>query len=362
MGLPQPTQRSKRTDQILAVDLGGCQTKALHLQRKGQSWTLVNLVTLDPPPAEKARTAETLGEHFKAILSALGNPRVKHLTVALGVEEAILKQIELPMMGLEDVRQLLKMNSKTYLQQELTDHIFDCVYLPPRANATLPSNEPGAKPTSAAQQKFKVLVSGAPRKVIEAIQGGAKIAGLIPESIVPSLIAPANAFECVEPDAFNKEVVGLVDIGFKHSTIVILDAGEIVLNRVVSLGGERLTLGLAEAMGISPSEAEGIKIGMPTEIQQTLDSVINPLGRELRASLDFFEHQHDRPITQVFISGGSAKNDIIIQALQNELMVPCRSWNPIRFLQVAVPEGKTAEVEEMSPQLSVAVGASVASF
>ena len=90
--------------------------------------------------------------------------------------------------------------------------------------------------------------------------------------------------------------------------------------------------------------------------------MINPLGRELRASLDFFEHQHDRPITQVFISGGSAKNDVVIQALQNELMVPCRNWNPVRFLQIAVPQGKAAEVEEMSPQLSVAVGAAIASF
>lgn len=360
MGLPLPTQRSKKVDQLIAVDLGGCQTKALHLQRKGQAWTLANVVTLDPPPADKARTAEVLAEHFKAILSGLGNPRVKHIAVALGVDEAILKQIELPMMGLDDVRQLLKLNSKTYLQQDLPDYIFDCVYLPPRESAPTPSAE--AAPKASAQQKFKVLVSGAPRKVIEGVQNAAKAAGLVAESIVPSMIGPANAFECVEPDAFNKEVVGLVDIGYKHSSIVILDAGEVVLHRVMTLGGERLTLGLAEAMGISPHEADGIKIGMPTEIQPTLEAVINPLGRELRASLDFFEHKHDKPITQVFVSGGSARNDIIIQALQNELMVPCRNWNPVRFLQLAVPPGKTEEIEQLGPQLSVAIGAAISSF
>ena len=99
-----------------------------------------------------------------------------------------------------------------------------------------------------------------------------------------------------------------------------------------------------------------------TVLQPTLESVMNPLGRELRASLDFFEHQHDKPITQVFISGGAARNEIIIQALQNELMVPCRSWNPTRFLQVAVPAAKVPEVEQLGPQLSVAIGSAVASF
>ena len=56
-------------------------------------------------------------------------------------------------------------------------------------------------------------------------------------------------------------MVALVDIGFKSSTISILTGGELSLSRVVSLGADKLTAGLAEAMGVSYSEAEGIKIG-----------------------------------------------------------------------------------------------------
>ena len=89
-----------------------------------------------------------------------------------------------------------------------------------------------------------------------------------------------------------------------------------MLNRVVGIGGDRLTGGLSEAMGISYMEAENIKVGMASEVQANLEPLINPLGRELRASIDFFEHQHDKTATQVFISGGSARSEIIIQALQ----------------------------------------------
>ncbi len=363
MGFLPLSQRSRRPDQLIAVDLGGCQSKAVHLQRRGGAWHLVNFTLAQALPADKAREAEPLAEHFRALLAALGNPNVKSLVAAIGVEESVLKQIQLPMMAGEDVRHMLKLNSKTYLQQDLPDHLFDCIYLPPRQAA--PAQEPtadGAKAATPAQQKFNVLVSGAPRRIIEAIRAAAKSAGLIPESIVPSLVGPPNAFEFVEPDAFHKQVVGLVDIGFKHSSIVVLDAGEILLNRVVNIGSERLTMGLAEAMGISLSEAEGIKVGMPAEVQPTLEAAINPLGRELRASFDFFEHQQDKTISQVFVSGGAARNDIIVQALQTELMVPCRSWNPTKFLQLSLSAERQGEIDQVAPQLSVAIGTAAASF
>src|SRR5205814_7772507 len=140
------------------------------------------------------------------------------------------------------------------------------------------------------------------------------------------------------------------------TTVSILQGGEIKLNRVVAIAGDHITSGLAEAMNISYAEAEGIKIGMASEVQQNLETILNPLGRELRASIDFFEHQNDKTVTQVFFSGGSAKNTYIIQALQAELMVHCQAWNPTSFLTLALPAQQMAEFEPTAPQLAVAVG------
>ena len=71
------------------------------------------------------------------------------------------------------------------------------------------------------------------------------------------------------------------------------------MSRVLNVGGDRLTAGLAEAMNISYAEAEGIKVGMPAEVQTHLEPVLATLGRELRASIDFFEHQQDKSISRV---------------------------------------------------------------
>jgi Tfp pilus assembly PilM family ATPase len=64
----------------------------------------------------------------------------------------------------------------------------------------------------------------------------------------------------------------------------------------------------------------------------------------------------------VFVSGGTARNETILEVLQAELMVPCKAWNPTRFLEPGLPAEKMGDLELVAPQLTVAVGAAVAGF
>jgi type IV pilus assembly protein PilM len=353
MALPFLSSQTKRLDQIIAIDLGTRTTKAVHLQRKGNSLNFLGYALQDAPAYEKGLSPQLLGEHLGAINQALGG-RTKQVVLAVGVGDSLVRHAELPMVPVGDMRVMLKYNSKSYLQQDLPDHAFDCYIIPPRTGLKAESSKTA--------QKCTVLVGGAKKQLIDDWQTAAKNAGLIPEQIVPSLIGPPNAFEMAKPDVFNKEVIALVDIGFKHSSISILLNGELMLSRVVGIGGDRFTSGVAEALGVSYAEAEGIKVGLPDEVQSTMVTLLAPLGRELRASIDFFEHQQDKPVTQVFVSGGSARSDYIVQILQTELMVPCASWNPTSFLNIALPPQQMGEVEQIAPQLSVVIGAALAAL
>jgi Tfp pilus assembly PilM family ATPase len=86
------------------------------------------------------------------------------------------------------------------------------------------------------------------------------------------------------------------------------------------------------------------------------------LGRELRALIDFFEHQQDRPVGQVFVAGGSSRSDVIIQLLQTALIAECKRWNPLSAFQLALPPEQLADVDQTAPQMAVAVGAAAALF
>jgi type IV pilus assembly protein PilM len=355
MALPFLKGAANKRDQLLSVDLGGRTTKAVHLQRKGERYVLTGYAMLDAPIYEKNLSADLLGEHLKNVCQAL-NPKTRNISLSLGVSDSIVRHADLPQIPVGDMRQILKNNTKNYLQQDLPGHVFDCFVIPPRADANPPQGAP-EKAKLGGSAKSRVLVAGARRQLIDEMQNAVKNTGFVADQIVPGLLGPVNAFELAMPEIFAREVVALVDIGFKNTSICILQQGDLVLSRVVAIGGDRLTIGLAESLGISYAEAEGIKVGMPAEVQSNLEALVLPLGRELRASIDFFEHQQDQTVSQVYISGGSARSEFIVQTLQTELVAECKAWNPLSFLVLSLPPQQAAEIEHVAPQLTVAVGA-----
>src|SRR5256714_10107776 len=342
---------------MVAVDLGSRTTKAVHVQRRGDGFALCGYQMSDAPVYEKTLSAELLSEHLKTVAQSLG-AKTKLVVLTVGVNDALLRSVEMPVLPPDDMRLVLQHNSRNYLQQDLSNYVFDCHVI--SGNQVSKPAAQGKGGTATAKQK--VLVVGARKQLVDDFVQGAKGAGLVPDHIVPGLIGPVNAFELAMPEVFKNEVVALVDIGFKHSTICILQKGEMILSRTVAIGGDRLTSSLSESMTISYAEAEGIKVGMAHEVQQTLEATLTPLGRELRASIDFFEHQQDKAVSQIYVSGGSARSAVIVQALQRELLVECKTWKPTSFLQMEPSPEQTSEIEQVGPQLTVALGAALAAL
>ncbi len=343
----------KKRDQILAIDLGTRTTKAVAMQRRGDVYVLSRYVLLDAPIFDKAMPPEMLAEHLKAVSQAIDS-KSRMVSVTTNVTDALVRHIDIPRMPLDDMRLILKHNSRNYLQQDLQNYVFDCHVMPE------PTSD-SAKPTSAVQ-KQKVLVAGGKAQFVNDLVESVKNAGLIADHILPGMIGPVNAFELSHPQAFSSDVVALIDVGFKSSTICILQHGELALSRVVNIGGDRLTTAVSESMGISYAEAEGIKVGMASEVQAALESVITPLGRELRASIDFFEHQSDRAVSCAYLTGGSTRSEFIVQGLQQELMTEAKTWNPTSSLKLELSPQQADEIEQVAPQLAVAIGASIAAL
>jgi len=361
MPWPFITLRGKHSEEVIAVDLGARHTKAVHILNKGGRYSLAGYTIQDSPSETSSYSVDVLAEHLKSVSRALGD-RTKSVVVALGAVETVVRRADMPPMGVSDMRQLLKFNSKTYLQQEFSDHVFDCAPIVPRSTGENGKANGDAPKSSGSSQKQPVLVGGAKRKLVEDVASAIRQSGLVAANVLPGLVGPLNAFEIAEPEAFASEAVALVDIGFRNTTISMIQRGELIMHRVVNIGGDRLTTGLAETMNISYAEAEGIKLGMPAEVQTTLDPLVSSLGRELRAFIDFFEHQQDVPVSQVFLSGGSARGELIVQSLQLELLVPCKVWNPAATLQPMLGAEQAAELQANAPQLAVAVGAGISAL
>jgi len=189
MGLPFLSNgAAKRPDQLISVDLGARTTKAVHLQRRGEGFVLHRYALLDAPIFEKSLSADLLAEHLRAVVQAL-DCKIKSVVLALGVNDAFVRHAEMPRMPIEDMRQVLKLGPKNYLQQDLPNHVFDCFILPtkiaPAADAKAASGQP----------KLRVLATGTRQQLVADYATAIRNAGLVADQIVPGLIGPANAFE-----------------------------------------------------------------------------------------------------------------------------------------------------------------------
>src|SRR6059036_3665354 len=170
MGLPifESGTRKKR-DQILAVDLGNRTTKAVHLERRGDGYALCGYALVDAPIFEKSLSAELLTEHLKTVNQSLGG-KARLVTLTLGVSDVLVRTVEMPALPIPDLRMVLKHNSKNYMQQDLSNHVFDCHII---------ANGRFAKPAEAGRaaagvQKQRILVSAAKKQLVADFVEGAK--------------------------------------------------------------------------------------------------------------------------------------------------------------------------------------------
>jgi type IV pilus assembly protein PilM len=353
MALPFLNRFRRRRDQVVAVDLGSKVSKAVQLSGTDGNYAIDSFATLDVPGDNPAHYVDVFADHVREIVARMGG-RCRQLCVAISVNDSLLRQAEMPMVPLHDMRTMLRFSSKNYLQQDLSDCVFDCHILPPKGG--------GEGEGRKAAGKCRVLVGASKRQLVADLEAGAKKAGMQLVHVAPNFVGPPNAFERSQPEQFKDEAVALIELGQKNTAITVLDRGELALNRVVNYGSERLTQGIADALGISEDEAEGAKLTMPPDVESYLSALLMPLGRELRASIDFFDHQHDRAVSQAYFSGGAARSSKIIENLQVEMMVPCSQWDPLSSMQIKLPPEQMGEVEQFAPQLAVAVGAGLAAL
>ena len=113
-----------------------------------------------------------------------------------------------------------------------------------------------------------------------------------------------------------------MDIGFNHTTINIVLRGELALTRVVPIGAERFSQAMSQPAARDATDAASADLPMNEALQAKLQNLIVLLSKEVDASIGFFVNHHEVTVNQVYVSGGSARSQFIVQTLESELGLP----------------------------------------
>jgi Tfp pilus assembly PilM family ATPase len=346
---------ARRGNSVFGIDLGKHVFKGVLLQRKGDNrFVLTSYASREVP--EELNTADQLAQQIKLLLKDLGGS-ASGCAVGVSDPEGLLRIVEQPNTPIDLLRNALRLNGLMVLNQECKDFVLDCALLAPET-----TNGQNASPQSTAAQiaigtQTKYLVGGMLRPTVKKIFDACNKSRVPADILQLAPICSFNAFEFAYPETFTKETFLLLDMGHLQSTVMIGCESELVLVRSIDYGGKALINALTSDGAVDTTGARLLIREGDAGVAEVCRSSLSRLATEVRNSIGFFEGQHEQTIHRIFVSGGLARTETILQTLSDELGLPCEIWDPLETCEVALPAAKRQALPSEFVSLNVACGA-----
>lgn len=347
--MPLRRQKQGQHESAIGLDLGTHQVKAVVVARTENGLGLQEYAVA-PTPASfgKAGAEAQFGAELQQFISRLKTTE-RRVFVSASCSSATISEVELPRMSLDEAREVLRLNSTRYLRRDLTDHYLDTVELG-QSTADAKTKKPA---------NMRLLVATASKDEVRWLRTALLAAKLRTETIELPAVAVINGFLVSHREMAEKEVVLLLDIGARVTSLSFLQGGEPVMTRLVDYGGGRISEYISQVLALPAGEAEAAKRAFADEVQPLVQASLFLLGREIRSSIDFFERQHECHVAHAFAGGGTACGPGLLKFLGESAGAHIEAWNPLQGYQTDKLEG-VAELAALAPALGAAVGVAAA--
>ena len=361
----------------LGIDLGSSQIKAVVVRQLRDKLELVEYAVhpLATTPAKAYRGPEFAAE-LQALVDSLKTTE-RRAFVTISCSSAMVCQAEFPPVPLDEIKSALKLNSSGYLRRDFSSYYLDAFELTKGTEGSKSKSkgknpakvEDAAKTKDATKDATKakdkemvkstVLVGGATREEVDACRDALIAAKIKPNVIELAAVSVINAFQIIHSE-IKDEVIVLVDMGARMTSINFLLNGMPLITRIMHFGGAQLSEYIGQVLMLKPQEAEEEKRKMSAPVQELVKTAISPLAREIRSSIDFFERQHDLHVRRICACGGSACSPQVLTILGEAVGAQIECWNLVEGLDVNHFNGESERVLAIGPSLAAAVGVAAA--
>ncbi len=342
---------AKTLSSAIGVDLGRYSLKSVLLQKKGANRYIITHFASMPVNDAVERTPEAMGAQIKALVKHMGGT-AKGTAVAVSSPDALVRIIEQPETPPEILRDALRLNGTTLMNQDCRNFVLDCV------DCELPAPTPQTPSANAPVPQRRYLVAGLPRAEVAQFSKVFEMGGLT--NVAAVQLAPVtvfNAFEFAQKEVFDKQAFFLIDFGHLSSTMMIGARRELSLIRSVDFGGKSLVEALCGLSGESPETVLSALAQEDEVMVEYARMALMALTREIGSSIGFYEGRREETISQIWVSGGLARNATLLRLLGEELRMPCQPWVAVERCEVNVSSSKRAQLAEEMLDYSIACGA-----
>jgi type IV pilus assembly protein PilM len=344
---------ARRGDSVVGIDLGKHVFKGVALRRKGDSrFVLTSFASRQVP--EEFNSADELARELKPLIKELGG-NAKNCALAISDPNALLRIIEQPDTPVDLLRNALRLNGLAVLNQECRDFVLDIAPVGSQDEDAASGKSDSAQTSVITRTKY--LVGGMLRTAVKMISAAVSKCHLSPDILQLAPVCSFNAFEFAYPEVFANEAFLLLDMGHLQTTVLIGSKAELVLVRSIDYGGKALMQALTAEDALD-ADAAWLMIQQGDEgMTEICRNSLNRLAIEVRNSIGFFEGQREESVSRIFVSGGLARAETVLQAISDELGLPCEIWDPLETCEVALPAAKRQALPNEFVSLNVACGA-----
>jgi type IV pilus assembly protein PilM len=322
----------------IGIDIGTYSVKSVAISHESQM-----------PRLENFSIKPINGNTIKAIADAhaeLGIPKTM-VVFSVSGPAVIVRYIELPLMTDDELKSAARFEAEKVMPYNINEVELDALKI-----ENLEGN------------KMRVVIVAAKKELIASRIKMLSEAGLEPAIIDVDSFAIANAFANTGtgcPDA-----CGLINIGFSRSNLHIIKNGKSYFSRDIDIGSRHFISLVAGSMSLPEKEAaqliydrlmqfNDISDDEKKPIAGPLSDILIKLVDEIRLSFDFYENCYASVVGKIYISGGMAISEIVMDFLKEHIGKDALRWDPL--INLEVPEGITSKgLKPLSAQLVTAIG------
>src|SRR5205085_3226026 len=334
---------------LVGLDIGSSSVKAVELQGKPGSLSLVNLgfQGLQPDTVVDGQIME-LNDVSGVISTVFSSHQFKTDRVAAGVSgsSVIVKNIIVPQMTREELEESIDWHAEEHIPFEISDVSLDYQVV------------------GSGTDSLHVLMAACKRDFVANLKQAIQLAGKHPAVIDVDAFALQNCYE-VNYEPADNAVVALLNVGASTMNINILRGVRSVFTRDVSVGGNQYTSLLQKELGLTYEQAEQVKRGNAApggfegvDIDGALETVSDMLALDISKTFDFYRAtaDDDGSVQKILISGGGTKLRGLPEYLSNRFEIPVERLDPFRGIGFDARRFDPDYMREVVLEMAVAVG------
>ena len=336
---------------VVGLDIGSSAVKAVELKQAGKGWKVAAFAIQPVPPDSIVDGAIIDGAAVADAIRRIFEDKrfkTKEVAASLSGNAVIVKKINLPVMTEAELAESIYWEAEQYIPFDIQDVNIDYQILDAGAGG-----EGGT---------MEVLLVAAKKEKIADYTGVISQAGRTPIIVDVDAFALQNAFE-MNYGLEKEQVVVLLNFGASAININIITGDQSVFTRDISMGGNSYTEAVQKELNLPFESAEQLKRGQPVEgvnaedVIPVLHTMTENVLLEIQKTFDFYKASatSDR-IDRIVLSGGAARVDGFVPALQERFGTAVELFNPFQKIAWETAKLGVEDADGVSPAAAVAVG------